>query len=206
MDDLDAPELWSDEEIYEYANAAEKQACRNARLLIDSTTAAICQITVPASTAIATLDPRIIFVRRVRVTGKNNPLTRASWRELDEAYPGWEAHTGTVSHFVTDWQTGKLRTYRIPIADTVLNLTVARLPLADMTPLSSPEINARYHRSLVYWMKHLAYMKQDSETFNLEKAKLNMDMFEAEFGKRSSAIDEEWIERQQQTDVYDGTY
>lgn len=206
VDDLDAPALWSDEEIYEFANDAQNEACRRARLLIDSSTVAICQITVAALASTAPLDSRIIFVRRARITGKNTPLDRASWRDLDESFPGWESHTGTVSHFVSDWETGKLRLYRIPTVQTVLNLTVARLPLADMGTDDSPEINVRYHRSLVFWMKYRAYMKQDAETANPEKAKANLELFEQEFGRKSSAIDEEWIDRQQQTDTYDGTY
>lgn len=207
IDDVTAPYLWTDPELIEYAVDAENEAARRARLLIDSSTVAVCQIAVVAATAAYDLDSRVIFIRRGKLSSEELPLSRAQMRDLDNALPNWEADTGTPSHFVTDFETGKIRLYPIPTANTTLNLTVVRLPLADMNDLDeSPEINARYHRSLRYWIMHRAYGKQDSETKDEKKSLENLAKFEQEFGRKSSAVDEEWIEREQAYDTFSGVF
>lgn len=206
-DDLTQPYLWSDQEAITYAVDGENEACRRARLLVDSSTAAICQYTAAASATSITLDPRVIFVRRAIVSGKTVPLSRVNMRDLDASYPGWEAHTGTVEGFVTDWATGKLRLYRIPTVETVINMTVVRLPLVDMNDFEdTPEINARFHEGLVNWMLHRAYMKPDKETYDEKRAGEAEKRFVLEFGSKSSAQDEAWIGQQYGADDYDGTY
>jgi hypothetical protein len=62
--------------------------------------------------------------------------------------------------------------------------------------MDEPEINRRFHESLVFWMLYRAYSKQDAETKDAKKAGENLALFEQEFGKKSSAIDEAWIERE----------
>lgn len=207
LDDAAEPFLWTEEELIEYANDAENEACRRARLIIDSTTAAICAITVIANTAKYALDNRVIFVRRVKLASRSLPLQRASFRDLDEETPGWDAHTGTVMAFITDLDSGKVRLYRTPTAADTLNLTVVRLPLVEMTNVDdTPEIDSRYHRNLRHWLRYRAYSKQDAETKDDKKAAEALALFEQEFGKASTAIDEEWIERQQGYGRWDGTY
>lgn len=70
----------------------------------------------------------------------------------------------------------------------------------------NPEIPARYHPGLVHWMLARAFGKQDSETNDPEKAKQALAEFEVEFGKKSSAIDEKYIEDQYGYDGYDGVF
>lgn len=207
MDDAEGKFLIKDEEHIEYAVDAENEASRRARLLIDSSTVAVCNIAVTASNALLTLDSRVIFVRRAKLALEDLPLKRAQVSDLDQYMPNWEAETGTPSHFVSDYETGKIRLYPIPIVNDTLKLTVVRLPLTDMNDLDdTPEINARYHRSLRYWMMYRAYSKHDTETKDDTKAMKNLALFEAEFGKKSSAVDEEWIEREQAYDSNAGIF
>lgn len=207
VDDDVEPYLWTEEELIEYANDAEAEACRRARLLIDASTEAICQIAVVADTASYALDPRVIFVRRAKLAGSALPLARASVRDMDDAAPGWDTHTGTVRAYLSDVDTGRLRLYRTPTVDGVLHLIVVRLPLTEMVSLDdSPEIHVRYQRSLRHWMHYRAYSKKDAETKDDKLAAEGMALFEQEFGKKSSAIDEEWIAREQAYDCWDGTY
>lgn len=206
-DDLTQPYLWPDQEVISYAVDAENEACRRARLLVDSSTAAICQHTAAIGATSITLDPRVIFVRRAIVSGKTSPLSRANMRDLDDNHPGWESHTGTIEALVTDWETGKLRLYRIPTVESVINTTVVRLPLTSMNDFEdTPEINARFHEGLINWMLHRAYMKPDKETFDSERAEEAEKRFILEFGGKSSAQDEDWIGQQYGGDTYDGNY
>ena len=44
---------------------------------------------------------------------------------------------------------------------------------------SALEIDEQHHRHLLLWMKHLAYSKQDAETYDKKAAEDNAAMFEA---------------------------
>jgi hypothetical protein len=174
-----------------YANDAQDEACRRGRLLVDSSTAAICQIAVTAGTNLYTYDPRIISIRRAKLASRAKPLGKVLFSELDEIHSDWESRTGTVEALVTGMDTGKLRMFRIPIVNDTLNLTVVRLALQPMVnQKDTPEINTRHHRSLVYWMKHKAFNNQDSELFDKNRADIHLALFEQEFGPKSAAINE----------------
>lgn len=205
VDDEATPYLWSDAEAMEYLNDAHNEACRRLRALVDSSTTAICQLTVP-TTGIAVLDERVLFVRSVRFSGRT-PLRRMNMQDMAEYLPTWEDASATTypEAFVPDWETGKLRFHPPPSAQLTALLTVVRDPLAEMNSLDDePEIAARYHRSLRHWMAHRAYLKPDAETFRPQAAADALALFEREFGPKSSAIDEAWIQREQYQN--DGTY
>lgn len=207
-DDANSPYLWSDAELNDYANDAQNEACRRARLLVDSTTAAICQYTVASSGSgsyLIALDSRVLFVRRARLASRTVPLARMFLSDIEEQVPNWEAATaGQPDRYIPDYQTGYVRLYRpSSVADT-LNLTVVRMPLTDMSADGDvPEIHTAWHRSLRFWMLYRAYSKHDAETYDEKKALANLKLFEEEFGKRSAAFDEEWL-REHQVDSYDG--
>lgn len=205
-DDATAPYLWSDEEAMDFANDAEAEACRRARLLVDSSTAAICALDLlVADGALVALDERIMFVRRARLEGQR-PLARMNMQDMEDSNPLWQdAPAGTPRVFITDYQTGSLLLWPTPDADATLLLTVVRTPLVEMNDeQDSPEIAPRFHRSLRYWMLFRAYSKQDAAANDPKKAADSLALFEQEFGKKSSALDETWIEREQVS--MDGTF
>ena len=207
LDDNVVPYLVSDPELIEYAVDAENEACRRARLLVDATTTAICRISVIAGTAVYALDPRVIFVRRVKTALRPLPLGHVITRELDGSVANWEIQTGNPVAFITDWQTGSIVLYPIPNANDTASLQVVRLPLADMKAFTDkPEIHPSYHRSLRCWMKYRFYSKQDAETKNDKLAADNFSMFAAEFGVKPNALSQEFDARNQPMDNLDATY
>lgn len=206
VDDTVAPYLWTDADALDYANDAQDEACRRARLLVDSTTPELCQLEVPlADAGLVALDERTLFVRRVRMAGRR-PMVRMSMQDMESMNPFWQdAAANTPTMFITDYETGKLLLWPTPDTDVALDLTVVRLPLVEMNDgQDSPEIAPRMHRSLRYWMMFRAYSKQDSQANDPKKAAESLALFEQEFGKKSSALDETWIEREQ-TEM-DGTF
>lgn len=205
VDDEADPRLWSDEEAIEYANDAQNEAARRSRLLLDSSTTAIVNIAVTNATAMYALDPRVLFVRKMRFANKL-PLRRMNMQDMERCNPFWQdAQPSEPMYFVTDVETGKIVLSPPPSESGTLLMTVVRDPLAEMNDMDDePEINARHHRSLRFWMAHRAYQKQDAEANDPKKAAESLFMFEQEFGKKSAAIDEEWIVREQQEG--DGTY
>lgn len=205
--DTVAPYLWSDADWTDYANEAQREACRRARLIVDSTTTAICRLTMVADTATYALDPRILFIKRVKLSTRTTSLRPVSFKDLDRSAPGWEDETGEPSHFVPDMDENTFRPYPTPSAAGTVSLTVIRLPLEDMEGLGDePEIKSHLHSALVYWMMHEAYAKQDSETLDKQKSADNLAAFEAEFGKKSTAQDEAWIRREHGYTEDEGIY
>lgn len=205
VDDVVEPFLWSPEEALEYLNDAHNEACRRTRALVDSTTAAVCQVTVPVG-GLATLDPRVLFVRKARFAGRT-PCRRMNMQDMEAHDALWQDASQTTypEAFIPDYETGKLLFWRPNSAQLTALLTVVRDPLVQMANRDqTPELNARYHRALRHWMAYRAYMKPDSETYRPDAAKAQMALFEAEFGPKSSAIDEAWIQREQYEG--DGTY
>lgn len=205
--DLVAPYLWSDPEITGYANDAEREACRRARLIVDSTSSAVCTINLAVGRTTYTLSPLVLFVNRVKLIGESTPLRPVSYKYLDACVPGWEDSTGTPTHYIKDMDTGRFRPY--PSADVakVAKLTVTRMPLEDMAESTDePEIRPHLHESLVFWVLYRMFSKPDTDGYDEAKALKNLALFEQEFGKKSAAFDEAWIEREQGYTPDEGVY
>lgn len=206
-DTVRGPYLWTTAELKEFANDAQREACRRSRLIVDSTTAEICQITLASGTDTYALDDRVIFIKRAIVDGQSMPLGRAHSADLDNNAPGWETETGLPRAYVPNMDVHSFRPYPAPDGAYTVRLTVIRTPLVDMDDGDdTPEIRGRYHLGLVNWMQYRAYMKQDSQVFDPKAASVAESMFEAEFGKRSSAQDESWISREHGYFPEEGVY
>lgn len=220
-DDDGTPPKWTEPELITWLNEAEREACRRARLLVDTRGTAVTvsgttttththgRVTLGSGTDFYDLDPRIIYLRRVKLAGRTLPLRAIDYRDLDQCAPGWEAHTGTVEGYVRGLDTGKFRPYRIPTASGTVTLTVVREPLVAMTnPNDQPEINPRYHLGLIDWVSYRAYMKKDAEIYSPDEAAQHLALFEAEFGTRekANALEEEWQRNNYPHDGEDGTF
>lgn len=195
-DDKKSPPFCSDEDLIEYANDAELEACRRARLILDSTTPALCRLSFTAAgSPVVRLDARVISVRRMVWPGRSLPLYSRLTGQMDEEFPGWETHTGQEpSLYVTDVQTQALRLYPIPTASGTLQLSVYRLPLAPMEGLEDePEIQERARRGLVQWMLFMGLGKQDADSFNAGKSAAAYKLFSQEYGEAHSARNDAWI-------------
>ncbi len=222
-DDTADPGKWTEPELLNWLNDAEIEACRRARLLVDSRGTAVTtavdgttttththgRITLGSGTDLYDLDPRIIYLRRVKLASRTIPLQALDYRDLDMRAPGWESHTGTVEGYVRGLDNGKFRPYRIPTTAGTVTLTVVREPLVRMTsPNNTPEIPARYHLNLLEWVFYRAYMKRDTQTFDENQAAKHLALFEAEFGTRAqaTAFEEEWARNNLPFNEEDGNY
>lgn len=195
--DLRAPYLWIDEEIIEYANEAEREACRRASLLVDSSSP-ITEIDISAGDSVIELDESVIYVRRAILASNQRRLVPRVARAMDEEIPGWEGNQASSPIvFVPDWESGKLKLWPPTKAADVVKTTIVRTPLKDMAKDDdTPEIPRRHHVGLLDWMKHQGYLKRDADTFDPKKASEHETRFTTEFGPPSAAIDEHWAAEQ----------
>lgn len=195
VNDIGAPYLCSDDRFTRFLNEAQREACRRGRLLVDSTTTAICQINLVANQSVYPLDKRVLFVRRATIDGQSRPLVRVHHRDLDPRGTEWMTETGDIDAWVVGLDTNALRLYRMPTATGVLRLTVQRLPLVDITASGDePEIPQRQHEKLIDWMEYRFYSTKDSELRDDSLAAAALANFEREFGPSITAIEEQWAQ------------
>lgn len=212
LDDATPPYLWEDLELMRYLNYAEVQACRRAHLLIDGTTPRdngtggtastagtvgvdgikpLCTLAIVANQAVYNLSPKILQVKRCQLLSMTYPLEGpVSYAELDERMSGWRGTSGTVGTagsggspavFLNE-PVNTITLILAPSQNDTAFLVVSRLPLTPYTLKTSPEIEEVYHPGLMNWACHLAFKKPDSETQNLNLAKIYEDAFTEEFG------------------------
>lgn len=173
-----------------YLNEAIEEACRRARLIIDSTTQEICKIDVLPDVSVYPYDDRIIKIQRVMIASRDTPLKQASYRDLDNSIAGWQKHKNTPSQYCLDMNSGKILLYPTPVIEDSLTLTVSRLPLSRIDYDGTPEIPSRYHAKLVSWIIHKIRDSDDSELYHPTKSAIALREFEQEFGVARSANSE----------------
>lgn len=152
-------------------------------------------VVVDATHMFADLDYRITKIRSAKLISsgeKVDPMTYADmelvpaqgirYTNYIDAKLDWETARGRPRYIVTDIERGKVRiapmhTSNVPSplpADLtdIIRLQVYRLPLKDLTEGSSKfEVQeSEYQRSLLPYMKYLAYSKNDVDTFEQDLA------------------------------------
>lgn len=188
-DDAVAPYLWIDAAVTQWLNEAQEEACIRASLLHDSSTTAVCSITVTAGTASYPVHASVINITRAAlsdVDGEEFELGQTDEYELDRLTPGWRTLTDTPSTIIHKDTT--VRFGCIPEADGTLKLEVLRLPLTPMsTSLHTPEIAGIHHRFLVHWALYRAFSVPDAETVDKDRAGIALGEFTRWFGIRPDA-------------------
>jgi hypothetical protein len=206
LDDTQPDYLWSDSELIGYANEAQEQACRRSRLIIDSSTVEICEIPVVAGVSLYPLDERILAIKDV-VDANGRVLVGATVGWMNENVSGWRSSEGEPSAIITDFETDKLKLYPTPKVDSVIRLRVVRTQLSDMvSEQDRPEIKSRYHRALIHWIKHRAYLKKDADTLDKNASADSLSLFELEFGKTRPAYNIEFDLNNLPYDSLDGSF
>lgn len=191
--DDDEFNIWQNTELLAHINEAEQEACLRARLITDSVTEAVCKIELAEDTALYDVHAKIITIERTMLvndgTPIDTPIVKKSSDWMDRYMPGWETKEGTSPFYFTwDGHMRKLRVTPVPDNDNqVLWLRVHRLPLADITVDTEPEIHAMYHSKLLHWAAHLAYLKPNSNSYDSKLADRYAAKFAAHFGQRPDA-------------------
>lgn len=199
--DKAVPPFVKDDMLLQFATQAEQEACRRAHLLVDSASG-MCSVSVSANEPLVDIDPRIINIRRAKLSISTYSLSPVRAEEMDRVNPGWESHRGTPTTYVTDYQTNAIRLYPNPQVACDLTMTVSRLPMSDLRANGdTPEIRKEAHLALVQWILYRAYSRQDADMFDPNKAARALAEFEKEFGKKSSARNERWRNDRPQIDT-----
>lgn len=161
------PYLWSDAEVFRYMNDAYRMFIRKTGGIADITSL-VTEVPVVTGEATASLDPSILRIMHAYRLSDSTPL------EIFNG-PGSAPPTrasGPVAGMVIGEQRHLVRWTTIPTADDTVTLSVYRLPLGFITGVEQDftDVDEDHHIHLLDWMKHLAYRKQDAETFDRAKS------------------------------------
>jgi hypothetical protein len=151
-----------------------------------------------ADAATTPIDPSIMRIRTaMNVTDNNCPVTVINVQDEDELSTedyGIIRRTGRIDvpgpirYLISGEEEDYVRWVQIPTVDTQIQLVVERLPLIRITRARQRFTGVReeHHYHLLKWVSHLAYHKQDADTFNLVKSNAERDEFMkyCEFAKR----------------------
>jgi len=187
--DTARPYLWTDDEVWRYATAAHNMFLRLTGGVVDFMSEA-CEATVTAGEPLVELHPSILRIMSATMRSDTrpieiiNPTDVSKMRTTDYGQVKqliMDNTAGVVRYFVLGLQKGYARLVQVPTADDTIDLNIYRLPLK---PVDGPDqeisdIEEDHHIYLLAWMKHLAYKKQDADTFNPKASEQGKQDFQA---------------------------
>lgn len=175
--DINDPPLWKDEEIFAYLDDAQMMLCRLTLGLGDMSTPSVCEVPVVAGEAFSDLHSSILTVRYAQLASSGRELelyNLVAGRMVSSSHDYGSrsislisATAGPVTGAVLGIEPDRVRWVQVPVADDMVQLAVYRLPITPITDGDSElEVHRRHRMALLQWMEHLAYLKQDSETYD----------------------------------------
>lgn len=179
------PYLFADEDVTDWLNDGQRQACIRGRLLREDDNQAVCEIaltpgqrTYPLHKAVY----EIINARIVPVSGRSRPVFLASREWLDENMPGWRDDHGPAEFAIQD--DTSIRVSGAVTAGDKLAIECYRTPLKMLAnDTDKPEIHEAHHEHLIQWALHKAFSVVDADTFDPQRSDRSEAAFTNYFGR-----------------------
>ena len=191
--DIADPPFCSDELLTLYANEGQDEACRRGQLIRDASSP-MCTVAYAAGDESVAVDARIVQVLRAFVDGY--PVDVIGSDQMDVFMPGWNASASAArpSKLVAGLSVGALHLWPTPSQPGQIKLRVLRMPLKKLANGNDkPELRIETHPALVEWMMYRAYGRDDADMRDERQAAIHLQKFEAEFGSKPSARNEQWV-------------
>jgi hypothetical protein len=190
-----------------WINEAEEEAAIRARLLFESSNAAICQIAVDAAdvlvgTRVYTLHETVFHITRAVFIADGSTteyeLYLTGRVEQDRKYPDWRTRVDIPREIIQD--DTKIELGCKPSVAGVIHIECYRTPLVliEDSATESPEINRTHHRHLIHWVLHRAYSRPDAEIYDPNRAASDEARFAEQYGIRPNAQNRRNIEANRQ--------
>lgn len=190
VQDTVKPYLFDADEVFQYLVDAQDMFVRLTGGIPDSTTRALTDLAVVVGVPIARHSPYILRIRSAKLLTALRALSIISEGDLEQTYSedyglrttGYldDTDTGDVRAMVLGVEDNAVRWYKVPTTADTCRMNIYRLPYPRMTDEESClEIDEHHHIHLLKWMKHLAYSKEDAETYDKNLADKNEVAFRA---------------------------
>jgi hypothetical protein len=197
--------LWSTPELVHFANEAIKEVALRTRCIRDSEhdEANVTTYAWAADVTHKYVDQRVLEIKRAFWVSTGNPtviLTPDSEKYLDEQVmdnnqtlyqsvyantaPNWRTEpVATPTRYVVSRESRVVRMVGVPSIAGTLQLDVVRLPL-EAIEVGIPEIPQHFLSDCLDWMCHLAYLKNDADTYDPTRSERYAKEFERKVGPR----------------------
>lgn len=180
LDDVVKPYRWEQEKLYRWLDMGQREACRRQPLIVDETTATVCQITTTPLTASYALHAATHLVQEIRLDGA--VLPKSTPELLDRQLPGWQSADPDIP---VAWTQNDLtiRLAPAPATAVTLQLKVWRLPLLPVDDIDAVlEIDPAYHEDLAHYVAARAYRTPDEDLRDSNLAEQHEAEFDRVFG------------------------
>lgn len=196
--DTARPYLWTEEEVWRYAGDAQRQFVRLTGGVADALSDA-CVIDIVPGEAWADLHPSVLRLMSLTRGSDKKPIDIINSTDIGKMRSSdygqikaliMDELSGPVRYAVHGMQRGKVRWVQVPEVADVAYAHIYRLPLTivDGPDQEIADVDEEHHLHLLGWMKHLAYGKKDSETFD---SKGSVDA-EQKFRSYCAQVKAEW--------------
>jgi hypothetical protein len=186
--DVEEPHLWSEQEVFAYMNDAYTMFVRLTDGVSDLTGEATL-IQAVTGNPYSTLHTCIMRVREAWHDSTGEEIRVINAQDMgnltDEDYGilrrlSVPDSSGKVRYAVIGMEPDLIRWVSTPDVDYDVRLLIERLPMEELTTFGQDivDVKPHHHIHLLNWMKHLAYSKQDTETFDSAKALTEKKLFE----------------------------
>lgn len=192
------PFLWTDDEVYRYMGDAYSMFVRLTGGVADFLSAATA-VPIVAGQPVADLHPSVMRVMSATRRSDTkpidiiNPTDVGKMRSSDYGQTKsivMDTRSGPVRYMVLGLQRNKVRWVQVPEVDDVADLQIYRMPLVAITGEDQElvDVAEEHHIHLLNWMKHLAYKKQDADTFDAQASAKG----KADFESYCALVKAEW--------------
>ena len=187
-DNTPSERRWSDEEVLAAVNTGEREVARRTYDIRDSSTSAICTVTIEEDVATYDLSTKVLYIERMECSYDGYPLSKRTIAWLDEERKTWKVDEG-----MPDFVEGRTSFTVTPIptdehAGYYFYLTVVRLPLLDLSESNAtPEVHEKFYEDIEDYACYKLKMKRDADTFDPEGAMGFYALFEKSVGARPDA-------------------
>ncbi len=180
--------LWTEDEVTSYADDAYRMFVRLTGGIADFTSD-VTQVPIVTGEELVATDGSILRIMSASLVSDGSDVKVVNSTDLPNLMTTMDYGKrlsftnknvpGAVRYIVVGMQKKVAKLINIPQVDDTLALVLYRLPLKHIEDGSHPldEVETDHHIHLLSWMKHLAYLKQDSETFDKTKSAEAEDTF-----------------------------
>lgn len=195
-ENVDHPEdnLWLNEELCFYLDEAQEEIARRVECLFSyGSTANLSQFAVSAGQGVVALNARTLWIDKAWWDGEE--LSAGQYDQIELYYPDFRTKQGNVEAYTVEKD--RLLLAYIPDAQGSLTAHVCHLPLnafdaaGDMSA-QTPEVPAQWHMHMIDYACHLAYLKNDEQTYDPRASERHLAIFDRNVGRKKSAKMEEF--------------
>jgi len=179
-DEINENVLWTNSQLLRYLNEAQDEACLRGNMHRVDTT----PVTITSGRANYPLDSDIVRIEKIYLDSTDKPITHYSKDQLSRKFPDWRTETSSeITHFAISNRS--LRVYPIPTGTDKLYIEAYMMPDQDVQlNVEIESIDPNYHKDLIWYALHLAYLKHDADTYDKDRSDYYLRKFEQSFGPK----------------------